>query len=170
MTEHSSLSVVVEEEINDENASAGGHSLPEKALTTGQNQRHSRVHRLSVLALISGLLLIGMGVALYFWISRSSRGEQIGTGLRSIAVLPFKPLVSGSRDEALEFGMAETLISNLSKVRELGVKPTSAVRKYTDLQQDAVVAGRELQVESVLETSIQKGVAGDIEASVCRGN
>src|SRR5437660_782864 len=33
--------------------------------------------------------------------------------------------------------------------------PTSSVRKYTDLEQDSTAAGRELQVGSVLEGSIQ---------------
>lgn len=76
--------------------------------------------------------------------------------IKSIAVLPFKPLVAGSRDESLEFGMAETLIMRLSSLREIKVPPTSAVRKYSSLGQDAVAAGRELQVESVLDGNIQK--------------
>jgi DNA-binding winged helix-turn-helix (wHTH) protein/TolB-like protein/Flp pilus assembly protein TadD len=157
VTEHSRSHLVIEEEVTDEIADAVPEAnLPEKALTTGQNQRHSSARKLSSLVLIAGTLMIALGFALYFWLSGTSRQEQIGLGLKSIAVLPFKPLVTESRDEALELRMAETLISNLSKLRELSVKPTSAVRKYTDLHQDAVVAGRELQVESVLDTSIQK--------------
>jgi TolB-like protein/DNA-binding winged helix-turn-helix (wHTH) protein/tetratricopeptide (TPR) repeat protein len=77
----------------------------------------------------------------------------------SIAVLPFKPLNAESRDESLEMGMAETLITRLSNLREITVRPISAVRKYTDLQQDPVKAGREIRAESVLDGSIQK--AGD---------
>lgn len=75
---------------------------------------------------------------------------------RTLAVLPFKPLGAGERDESLELGMADTLIAKLSNVREIVVRPTSAVRRYMDLQQDAVAAGRELQVESVLEGSLQR--------------
>ena len=51
--------------------------------------------------------------------------------------------------------MADTLITRLSRIGQLAVRPTSAVRKYADLQQDAVAAGRELSVESVLDGSIQ---------------
>jgi DNA-binding winged helix-turn-helix (wHTH) protein/TolB-like protein/Tfp pilus assembly protein PilF len=76
--------------------------------------------------------------------------------VRSIAVLPFKPLAPDSRDESLEMGMADTLITRLSNIREVIVRPTSAVRKYTGLEQDAVSAGREQGVDAVLEGSIQR--------------
>jgi DNA-binding winged helix-turn-helix (wHTH) protein/TolB-like protein/cytochrome c-type biogenesis protein CcmH/NrfG len=76
--------------------------------------------------------------------------------IRSIAVLPFKPLNVDSRDESLEMGMAETLTTRLSNLKQIVVRPISAVRKYTDLQQDPVKAGQEIQVEAVLDGSIQK--------------
>src|SRR5262249_29867797 len=44
------------------------------------------------------------------------RGTATATSprIKSIAVLPFKPLVANSRDESLELGMADTLIARLS--------------------------------------------------------
>jgi len=75
---------------------------------------------------------------------------------RAIAVLPFRPISSAGRDEYLELGMADALITKLSNIGEIVVRPTSSVRKYTDLEQDSTVAGRELRVESVLEGSIQR--------------
>ena len=75
---------------------------------------------------------------------------------RAIAVLPFRPISSAGRDEYLELGMADALITKLSNIEEIVVRPTSSVRKYTDLEQDSTVAGRELRVESVLEGSIQR--------------
>jgi len=78
---------------------------------------------------------------------------------KTLAVLPFKPLVANERDESLEMGMADTLITRLGNLHEIVVLPTSAVRKYTGLQQDAAAAGRELSVDSVLDGNIQK--AGD---------
>ena len=53
-------------------------------------------------------------------------------------------------------GMAETLITRLSILKQLTVRPMSAVRKYTDLQQDPVKAGEEVKAETVLDGSIQK--------------
>ena len=77
----------------------------------------------------------------------------------SIAVLSFKPLAADARDEALEMGIAETLINRLSRLKRITVRPFRVVRHYTALNQDPVAAGRELQVRAVLEGSIQK--AGD---------
>src|SRR5262249_7740728 len=76
--------------------------------------------------------------------------------IRSIAVLPFQPLVPCDRDASLEMGMADTLTTRLSCIRDVIVRPLSAVRKYADLHQDPLLAGRELGVGSVLEGSLQR--------------
>ena len=102
------------------------------------------------------ILFCAMGVAglgfsiYYFWPVKPVMP------VRSIAVLPFKPLVVDQRDESLEMGMAETLIVRLSNVRELIVRPISAVRKFSGLEQEALAAGRELGVEAVLDGQIQR--------------
>ncbi|HMG33235.1 MAG TPA: winged helix-turn-helix domain-containing protein [Blastocatellia bacterium] len=75
---------------------------------------------------------------------------------RTIAVLPFKPIVEASRDEALELGMADTLIARLSSSGKLIVRPLSSVRRYGGLEQDPQAAGRELGVESLLDGSLQR--------------
>jgi len=79
-------------------------------------------------------------------------------GLKTLAVLPFKSLVAENRDEALELGMADTLIAKLSG-GAVAVRPFSAIRRYGSLDQDALAAGRELHVEAVLDGIIQP--AGD---------
>lgn len=61
-----------------------------------------------------------------------------------------------SRDELLEMGMADTLITRLSNIRQVIVRPMSAVRKYTELEQDAVAVGREQRVDAILEGRIQR--------------
>ena len=75
---------------------------------------------------------------------------------RSIAVLPFKPVVSEGRDESLEMGMAETLITKFSSIERLTVRPINAVRNYADPGQDPLAAGRELRVDLILEGSFQR--------------
>ncbi len=108
---------------------------------------------------LTGLLAAGALVLLAYalWARRAEAPAQ--PTVKTIAVLPFKPLSTESRDESLELGMAETLITRLSNVRQLVVRPVGAVRKYADPSQDPVNAGRELQTEAVLDGSIQK--AGD---------
>ena len=75
---------------------------------------------------------------------------------KRIAVLPFKPLSSENRDQALELGMADALITKLSNSRQIIVSSLNSVRKYGDLEQDPVAAGRELWVNSILEGNVQK--------------
>ena len=98
--------------------------------------------------------LIAMALALYF--SSQRKGAPSVTPIKSIAVLPFKPLVADRRDEALELGMADTLISKLSNIKQVTVRPLSAVRKYANLDQDAAAAGREQNVDAVLDGNIQR--------------
>ena len=80
--------------------------------------------------------------------------EPVATA--TLAVLPFKPLLAATRDEALELGMTDTLIARLSSIEEVTVRPLSSVRRYGGLEQDALAAGRELEVGSVLDGSIQR--------------
>jgi DNA-binding winged helix-turn-helix (wHTH) protein/TolB-like protein/Tfp pilus assembly protein PilF len=75
---------------------------------------------------------------------------------KAIAVLPFKPLVPEGREEALEVGMADTLIAKLSNIGGLSVRPLGAVRRYGGLEQDPLSAGRQLGVEAVLDGTIQR--------------
>jgi DNA-binding winged helix-turn-helix (wHTH) protein/TolB-like protein/Flp pilus assembly protein TadD len=77
-------------------------------------------------------------------------------GIKSIAVLPFRPLVPEAHDASLELGMADTLILRLSNGRELVVRPLSSVRKYVGSELDAMAAGRELGVDAVIDGSISR--------------
>ena len=52
--------------------------------------------------------------------------------------------------------MADTLIARLGGNREIVVRPLSSVRRFGNLEQDAVQAGRALDVEAVLDGSIQR--------------
>lgn len=72
----------------------------------------------------------------------------------SIAVLPFETLGATTQDEYLGLGIADALITRLSKLKKVKVRPTSAVRNAT--KDNAVSAGRALKVATVLEGTIQK--------------
>jgi serine/threonine-protein kinase len=81
---------------------------------------------------------------------------EAGAPIRSIAVLPFLPVALDERDEAFEIGMADTLITRLGGLRQLDVRPISAVRSYTDPDRDGLAVGRSLEVDGVLEGTIQR--------------
>jgi DNA-binding winged helix-turn-helix (wHTH) protein/TolB-like protein len=110
--------------------------------------------KVTVVLSVAGLIAIAAFGGWLVW--RQKAVATRSSSIRSIAVLPFKPLNGDSRDESLELGMAETLITRLSNLKQVVVRPMSAVRKYTDLQQDPVKAGQAVQVEAVLDGSIQK--------------
>ena len=74
----------------------------------------------------------------------------------SLAVLPFKPLVDEMRDTALEMGVADSVIARLGRERAIVVRPLSAVRKFAELNQDPVTAGRELGVHAVVDGTIRR--------------
>ena len=106
-------------------------------------------------AVFGGIIVAALGAgALHLWRLQKATGPA--QPIRTIAVLPFKPLVVENRDEALELGMADTLIARLSHSREVIVRPLSSVRRYGGLEQDPQAAGRELGVESVLDGGIQR--------------
>jgi DNA-binding winged helix-turn-helix (wHTH) protein/TolB-like protein/tetratricopeptide (TPR) repeat protein len=73
----------------------------------------------------------------------------------SIAVLPFKPLLSTSRNEAIEIGVAELLINRLSALPGVVVKPLSSVRRFSAPEQDPLQAGRDLAVAAVVDGYVQ---------------
>jgi DNA-binding winged helix-turn-helix (wHTH) protein/TolB-like protein/Tfp pilus assembly protein PilF len=106
-----------------------------------------------LLASVIAVSLFGLMLLVYY-----SRTRQVKPApqITSIAVLPFKPLGAEARDESLELGMADTLITTLGNLSQITVRPISAVRQYTALDQDALKAGREQRVDAVLEGSIQK--------------
>ena len=74
---------------------------------------------------------------------------------RSIAVLPLKSLTAENRNSIYEFGLADSLINQLSSVKGLIVRPLSATRQYADVSQDAIAAGREQKVDYVLASNYQ---------------
>ena len=86
---------------------------------------------------------------------RNSNDKANDTPIKTIAVLPFKPLVLENRNEALELGLADTLISKLSGGEEIVVRPLSAIRRFNSVEQDSSMAAHELGVDSVLDGTIQ---------------
>ena len=77
---------------------------------------------------------------------------------RTLAVLPFQPLARHSRDEPLELGIADALVTTLGSSGLVTVRPIAATLRYTGVNHDPVTVGRELAVDAVLDGSIQKSV------------
>lgn len=104
---------------------------------------------------VVGLILAGIAAGAAYYFSSIAPHASGVPGVKSLAVLPFKLLAGESGNEYLGLGMADTLITRLSNLKEIAVRPTSSVLKYADSGSETVEIGRELAVESVLEGSIQ---------------
>ena len=79
--------------------------------------------------------------------------------VRSLAVLPLKPLAQGGGDIDIGLGLADTIITRIGQIEGIAVRPTSAVRRYSAPDANALEAARELQVDAVLDGTLQR--AGD---------
>ncbi len=74
----------------------------------------------------------------------------------TLAVLPFRALSGQPADSELALGLADAIVTGLGGSKELTVRPTRAVLGYQDKLTDPVEAGKALQVESVLDGTLQK--------------
>jgi eukaryotic-like serine/threonine-protein kinase len=91
--------------------------------------------------------------------SLPSVAPQARTDQESIAVLPFRVLTSpgeNTGDEYLGVGLSDALITRLSNVQRLVVRPTSSVMRYRGTGIDPVMAGRDLGVAYVVDGSLRR--------------
>jgi len=86
---------------------------------------------------------------------RTDHTEKIEAAT-SMAVLPFKPLDATEGDEFLGLGIADALIMRLSGLKLVRVRPTTAVLKYAESNQDPWQAGSELNVDTLLDGVYQR--------------
>ena len=77
-------------------------------------------------------------------------------GRMQIAVLPFRSLGAESSDGPyLGVGLADALITRLASSAPVAVRATRAVMKYADASVDPQRAGQELDVDAVLDGTVQ---------------
>jgi len=119
--------------------------VPPAAAASGWRRNRRRV-------LLPGLLLLG--IAAFFLIDRLRDPPVVA--LKTLAVLPFKPLTVDGRDEVLEVGMADSLIARMSSAPGLVVRSIGSVRRFGGTEQDPLRAARELDVQWILDGTIQR--------------
>ena len=97
---------------------------------------------------IVGFIIIGSS---FLFSSQSTQSA----GRTHFAVLPMRPIDSANRSELYEMGVADLLIHRLNSISGFVVRPLSATRNYTALDQDALAVGREQKVDRVLASNYQ---------------
>lgn len=89
-------------------------------------------------------------------VMRADSVDTARTVTLTLAVLPFQSPAESDRDESLEWGMADTLISRLSSIDALIVRPLGTVRDCLRDSSDPGTAARKLQVDAFLDAAIQR--------------
>jgi DNA-binding winged helix-turn-helix (wHTH) protein/TolB-like protein len=116
----------------------------------------SKRNRLRTAWIVVAAFVVATVVTGAVLLARRGASKASAAQIRVIAVLPFKPLLSEERNEALELGMADSLIVRLARVRNIEVRPLTAVRRFGGSEQDPLEAGRELGVDGVLDGSVHR--------------
>src|SRR4029078_4046976 len=98
-------------------------------------------------------IIFAVAVSSAYLVYRS--GPTSRSAQRQFAVLPLKPIDPARRDDLYENGIADALINQLSSGQGFIVRPLNAVRKYKDIEQDPIAAGREQNVDCVLASNYQ---------------
>lgn len=105
----------------------------------------------------AALMAVGATAAILYLLPLAAPSTKNPAGeVRSLAVLPFESLTKTESDDYLGLGLADALITRLGTLKQLTIRPTSAVRKYSSPSRDAVAVGKELQVGAVLDGNIQR--------------
>lgn len=123
--------------------------------TTGASEKSATLKHGSLLSVLVTVLICAAAAAGLIWIFQNQTDSPEGTRVKSLAILPFKPLEADPADEYLGLGMTDTLITKLSGMDRIIVRPTSAIQKYV-ADQDPITVGREQRVDAVLEGTIQR--------------
>jgi serine/threonine-protein kinase len=83
-------------------------------------------------------------------------GSTPATAPKSVAVLPFRALTSEAEMKDLGLGITDAVILSLSSAGGLVVRSLSAVLAYADSAQDSLAIGQMLDVDTLLEGTVQQ--------------
>ena len=104
-----------------------------------------------------GLLILLVALpAVYFFAAKRSARKSEAAAVRSLAILPFKSIDAQAGDEQLSLGMADAILTKLSKLPSVSVLPTTAIFKYSGRERDPIASGQELGVDAVLDGTMQR--------------
>ena len=123
---------------------------------TGENTRAlSKLKRRKAITAMASLIAVVLITGAYFY---WPRGRNAAARIESIAVMPFVNASGNADVEYLSDGMTETLISSLSQLPNLNVKPRSSVFRYKGKETNTQTIGKELNVQAILNGRVvQRG-------------
>jgi serine/threonine protein kinase/Flp pilus assembly protein TadD len=122
----------------------------------------SRLSRTAKTLMVAAAVIFIAGLAAYGvrnYISRSHPPGAVQTAVKpsveTMAVLPFRD-ISAATSDSWGIGITDAIISRLTSLQNLAVRPTTSVLKYAKEAPEPAEAAKALNVESVLEGTYQR--------------
>ena len=106
------------------------------------------------IAATAGAVVIATAALVYLRPWNSKPASATTANIRSIVVLPFKAINPDKENPHQGLGMADILITRLSNIKAIKVRPTSAVMSFENHEEDSISIANKLQVDAVLEGTI----------------
>ena len=135
---------------------ATGDSLSASVEAGIEPDRHNLLRTRRAWAL--GTILCGLviaGVLIRLWAEHRSLVSSRSRATHSLAVLPFEFIGPDPNLSYLGPGLTDALVTRLSRQGEIAVRPFGAVKRYVGVT-DLPRAGRDLQVDAVLDGTVQQ--------------
>jgi eukaryotic-like serine/threonine-protein kinase len=140
-------------------------------VTASEMRGGSKVSRYRWILTLAAAALIAAGLVVVGIRSRESRARSSQESSTSpspapqtIAVLPFRD-ISAATSDSWAIGITDAIISRLTSLQNLAVRPTTSVLKYAKDTPEPVEVAKTLGVESVLEGTYQRA-SGTIRVTV----
>ncbi len=125
--------------------------------TTGSSS--SGGYRKPAILIVAGLLVVALAAIAIHNYSPSAHPPQAEKAAakapETIAVLPFRDITAAASDN-WGIGITDAIISRLTALQNLAVRPTTSVLKYAKEAPEPAEAAKALKVESVLEGTYQR--------------
>ena len=128
-------------------------AVPTSSATGSLTQPNRRRTAIAITVILTAVV-----VAVTAVVVDSYRSSKSAKTIQSIAVMPFVNESGNADVEYLSDGMTETLISSLSQLPNLNVKPRSSVFRYKGKETDPRTIAKDLNVQAILNGRVvQRG-------------
>jgi serine/threonine protein kinase/Tfp pilus assembly protein PilF len=134
-------------------------SHPLQVTASEKTERAGR-YRKPLMWMAAGLLavlLLAVALRTYDSVAHSSPGSKVVSkrSPETIAVLPFHD-ISAAASDSWAIGITDAIISRLTSLQNLAVRPTTSVLKYAKETPEPTEVAKALGVESILEGTYQR--------------
>ena len=123
---------------------------PDPRTTTQASSAEYLISSIKQHKIAVSVIAVLFAVAGVIGINAYLRSRDATVTIASIAVLPFQNVGGNADTEYLSDGLTESLINNLSQLRNLNVKSRSSVIRYQNKDVEPQLVGKELDVQAVL--------------------